>query len=182
MRLTSTALATALALFATPALAQFAGTGGGDIQLYADDVVNTGGVTTLRGQVDARQGDVRILADEMLIYSKARTASSGGPSLGANVGDIDRIVATGNFYSVTSEQEVRGDKGVYTADTEQFDVTGNVVLVQDESVVRGNRLIYDLKTERARVLSDCKGRRCGTQRRVAILIKNTGGTNTAPTS
>ena len=158
-----------------PASAQFAGASGGNIELYADDAVSAGGVTTLTGQVDARQGEVRILADKMVIYSKAGGVGSAGPSVGNVAGDIDRIVATGSFYYITPEQEVRGDKGVYQADADQFTVTGDVVLVQDESVVRGQRLIYDLSTERARVVSDCKGRRCGRDRRVAILIKSQNG-------
>lgn len=158
-----------------PAQAQFAGAGGGNIELYADDAVSAGGVTTLTGQVDARQGEVRILADKMVIYSKTGGNGGGGPSVGNVAGDIDRIVATGSFYYITPEQEVRGDKGVYEADSDQFTVTGEVVLVQDESVVRGQRLVYDLATEQARVISDCKGRRCGRDRRVAILIKSQNG-------
>ena len=164
-----------LAAFAAPAHAQFAGSSGGNIELYADDAVSAGGVTTLTGQVDARQGEVRILADKMVIYSKGRGAGGSGPSVGTVAGDIERIVATGNFYYITPEQEVRGDEGTYTAAQDQFVVTGDVVLVQDESVVRGQRLIYDLATERARVVSECKGRRCGRDRRVAILIKSQPG-------
>ncbi len=160
---------------AASAQAQFAGSGGGNIELSADDAVSVGGVTTLTGQVDARQGDVRILADTMVIYSKDRGNSGSGPSVGNVAGDIDRIVASGNFYYITPEQEVRGDQGVYEADADQFTVTGKVVLVQDESVVRGSRLIYDLETEQARVMSECKGRRCGRDNRVAILIKNQNG-------
>ena len=152
------------------ACAQFAGSGGGDIELYADDAVSVGGVTTLTGQVDARQGDVRILANQMVIYG--RNNSSAAASVGTVAEDIERIIATGEFYYITPDQEVRGDKGVYEAASDTFEVTGDVVLVQDESVVRGSRLIYELSTQRARVLSECQGRRCGRQGRVAILIKN----------
>jgi lipopolysaccharide export system protein LptA len=48
-----------------------------------------------------------------------------------------------------------------------------VILTQEDSVVRGTRRIYELGSQKARVLSDCKGRQCGRQGRVAILIKNT---------
>ncbi len=170
----------ALAL-AGPAAAQLSLGGSGDTTLNADDVVSDNNVITLTGQVDVRQGDVRILADKMVIYPKPGGRSTSGPNLGAAGGDIDRIVATGEFYYITPEQNVRGDKGVYTASTDSFEITGNVVLVQDDSVVRGNTLIYDLKTERARVIADCKGRKCGRDRRVAILIKN-ADTSLAPSS
>lgn len=157
--------------------AQFAGSGGGDIELYADDAISEAGVTTLTGQVDARQGDVRILANKMVIYGAATNGASA--AVGTVADDIDRIIATGDFYYITPDQEVRGDQGVYTAASDTFEVTGNVILVQDESVVRGTRLIYELSTQRARVLSDCQGRRCGREGRVAILIKNRSGADSA---
>lgn len=158
--------------FATSAHAQFAGAAGGNIELYADDAVSSKGVTTLTGQVDARQDDVRILADKMVIYSKSN-GTDGAPAVGTAAGDIDRIIATGNFFYLTPTQEVRGDKGVYTASSDTFEVTGNVVLTQEDSIVRGTRLVYELGTQKARVIADCKGRQCGRQGRVAILIKNT---------
>lgn len=158
--------------FAGSAHAQFAGASGGNIELYADDAVSAQGVTTLTGQVDARQDDVRILADRMVIYSKP-TAATGTPAVGTAAGDIERIVATGNFFYITLTQEVRGDQGVYTAASDTFEVTGNVILTQEDSVVRGTRMIYELGSEKARVIADCKGRQCGREGRVAILIKNT---------
>ncbi len=168
-------------MFSSPAAAQLSLGGSGDTTLNADDVVSENNVITLTGQVDVRQGDVRILANRMVIYPKAGGRTTAGPNLGAAGGDIDRIVATGDFYYITPEQNVRGDNGVYTQSTNSFEITGNVVLVQEDSVVRGNRLIYDLGTERARVIADCKGRKCGRDRRVAILIKN-ADTSLAPGS
>lgn len=158
--------------FSGTAAAQFAGASGGSIELYADDAESSKGVTTLTGQVDARQDGVRILADKMVIYSK-QGGSDGAPSVGTGVGDIERIVATGNFFYITPDQEVRGEQGVYTASTDTFVVTGDVILTQEDSVVRGTRLIYELASQTARVVSECQGRRCGPQGRVAILIKNT---------
>ncbi|MEM7728395.1 MAG: LptA/OstA family protein [Pseudomonadota bacterium] len=164
-----------------PAAAQFAGAAGGNIELYADDAESSKGVTTLTGQVDARQDGVRILADRMVIYSK-QDGAGGTPSVGTGAGDIERIVATGNFFYITPDQEVRGEQGVYTAAEDTFVVTGDVVLTQEDSVVRGTRLIYELATRTARVVADCEGRRCGPQRRVAILIKNTPDTGDAASS
>lgn len=158
--------------FTASAQAQFAGASGGNIELYADDAISSKGVTTLTGQVDARQDDVRILADSMVIYSKS-SGTGGGPAVGTAAGDIERIVAKGNFFYITPTQEVRGDQGVYTATADTFEVTGNVILTQEDSVVRGTRLIYELGSQKARVISECKGRQCGRQGRVAILIKNT---------
>ncbi len=149
------------------AQAQFSRNNSDPIQADADDVSNTAGVTILSGQVDVRQGETRILSDVMKIYG-------GSTGLGPDTGDISRIEASGNFYYLTPDQEVRGNNGVYTKESDTFTVTGDVILLQGENVVTGDTLIYNLGTEKARVLGSCKGRRCGSKGRVRILIKNTG--------
>jgi len=149
------------------AQAQFSRDNNAPIQADADDVSNTAGVTVLSGQVDVRQGETRILSDQMKIYG-------GSTGLGPDTGDISRIEASGNFYYLTPDQEVRGNNGVYTKASDTFTVTGDVILLQGENVVTGDTLIYNLSNEQARVLGSCKGRKCGSTGRVRILIKNTG--------
>jgi len=149
------------------ALAQFATDSSADTILLADETFSANGTITLTGQADIRQGDVRLLADKVVIY----TAGGQGGGLVSTEG-ITRIEAHGNFYYITPEQEVRGDKGVYTRSDNSFVVTGDVVLLQDDSVVTGKRLNYNLTTRDAKVVGNCTGRKCGTKRRVAILIRN----------
>jgi len=83
------------------------------------------------------------------------------------------MVATGNFYYITPEQEVRGDKAVYTQTDDSFVVTGDVVLLQEDSVVTGEKLNYNLSTREAKIVGNCNGRKCSKGRRVSILIRNT---------
>ncbi len=166
----------ALGLFVVPATsyAQFSTDSSAPTILDADDAIAEAGRITLVGQADIRQGDVRLLADRVEIYTED---SSGG--LIATSG-FSRMVATGNFYYITPEQEVRGNKGVYTRADESFVVTGDVVLLQDDSVVTGERLDYNLETREATVKGDCDGRKCPKGRRVSILIRSTDtgqGTN-----
>lgn len=156
------------------AFAQFSSDSSAPTILDADESFASNGVMTLVGQVDIRQGDVRLLADKVEIY----TRGGDGGLLATN--DFTRMVATGNFYYITPEQEVRGNNGVYTAADESFVVTGDVVLLQDDSVVTGERLNYNLKTREAKVGGDCLGRKCKKGRRVSILIRSTDtaqGTN-----
>ena len=162
-----TMLSTMCLMLPITAQAQFSRNGNAPIEADADDIVNSAGVTILSGQVDVRQGDTRILSDVMKIYG-------GSTGLGPDTGDVNRIEATGNFYYLTPDQEVRGNNGVYTKDSDTFTVTGDVILLQGENVVTGDTLIYNLSTEKARVVGSCKGRRCGSKGRVKILIKNTG--------
>ena len=156
-------------LSAGAANAQFSPDTNAPINGAADSAVSEPGLTIFTGQVDVRQGDVRILSDTMKVYS-------GGNNTAEAFDDVSRIEALGNFYYLTPDQEVRGEKGVYERADETFTVTGNVILLQGEdNVVTGERLIYNLSSGQAKVVGSCKGRACGRKGRVSILIKNSGG-------
>ena len=161
-----------LSLFAPAANAQFSTDRSAPVTGSADDVDYRPNLTTFSGQVDVRQGEVRILCDKMRVH----TVSSGTASNA--IGGASKIEAIGNFFYLTPEQEVRGDQGVYVKSTETFTVTGNVILLQGEgSVVTGDKLIYDLNTQNATVQGTCRGRKCGSTGRVNILLKNNGNVN-----
>lgn len=160
-----------LAIMAMPAtaFAQFSGAGGLPTKIAADDVQYKGDHTVLNGGVDVRQGDVRILADKMTVFS--------GQSGGITQGNLDRIEAEGNFYYIDKDQSVRGRRGTYTQVDEKIVVTGDVILKQEGgNVITGERLYYDTQTQNARVVGTCKGRKCGSVGRVNILIKNSPAT------
>lgn len=164
-------LAAFLTVFpAMTAQAQFVAGSGVPAKISADSVEYKGNVTYLSGQVDVRQEDVRILSDEMAVYSAKGSDLSNT--------DISKVVADGNFYYLTNEQEVRGAKGVYTRTDDTFVVTGDVILKQsDGNVVTGDTLYYNISTKHARVVGTCKGRKCGSRGRVNILIRNNQNTN-----
>ena len=156
-------------VLSTAASAQFAPNSKAPIKGSADNADYQADLTVLSGQVDVRQGDVRILSDVMKIYS------SGGAAQGGAFDNVSRIEAIGNFYYITPDQEVRGEKGVYVQSTDTFTVSGDVILVQGkDNVVTGDKLIYNLGKNEARVVGTCQGRKCGSEGRVNILIKNTG--------
>ena len=156
----------ACTIFPMAAAAQFIPGSNAATTISADHADYRGDQTVLTGQVDVRQGDIRVLADKMTVYSTGQgsLAQSG----------FSRIVAEGNFYYLTGDQEVRGEKGVYTKTDNTFVVTGNVILRQkDGNVITGDKLYYNLDTKHARVVGSCSGRRCGSNGRVNILIQNT---------
>jgi len=150
----------------TAAFAQFSTNGSDPIILDADDASTSNGLIVLTGQADIRQGDVRLLADKVQIFTDSSDSGL------VTTSGFSRMVATGNFYYITPEQEVRGDKGVYSQADDSFIVTGDVVLLQEDSVVTGERLNYNLTTREAKVVGGCNGRKCGKGRRVSILIRN----------
>lgn len=162
-----------LSLFAPHAAAQFSTNSNAPVTGSADDVDYRPNLTVFSGQVDVRQGEVRILCDKMRVHT---TSAVGG---GNAIGGASKIEAIGNFYYLTPDQEVRGQQGVYLKSDETFVVTGDVILLQGEgNVVTGDKLVYDLNTRNAKVEGTCKGRRCGSKGRVNILLKNTGANAT----
>ena len=152
-------------MWSNAAHAQFVSGGTSPVNITADNVAYQDGQSILTGGVDVRQGDVRVLADKMTVFT------AGGGNLGQ--GDISRIIAVGNFYYLTPDQSVRGEKGVYTRNNDTFVVTGNVIMKQEDgSIISGDTLYYNLSTQNAQVIGSCKGRKCGSKGRVNILIKN----------
>lgn len=148
----------------SPAYGQILSGSDAPMQLFADVIEREKNVIRLEGQVDVRQADVRVLANKMTLYSDAEG--------GALVSNISRIVAEGEFYYITPDQEVRGARGVYEKASNSFTITGGVIFLQGEyNVVTGSRLIYDLETKKARVIGTCTGRRCGKDGRVQVLLK-----------
>lgn len=160
--------AASISLIAPAAQAQFSADSRAPVTGSADNVDYRPKLTVFSGQVDVRQGEVRILCDKMNVHTSDNEVG------GNAIGGATKIEAEGNFFYLTPDQEVRGDKGVYLKSTEKFTVTGNVILLQgDGNVVTGDKLVYDLKNRNANVQGTCKGRKCGSKGRVNILLKNT---------
>lgn len=157
-----------LILGAAPALAQIGGNSDAPLDVDADDMQFVGSTLTLIGQVDARQGDARLLADRVEILGVQ----------GSNIDGLERIVANGNFYYITPKQEVRGNRGVYEKSTETFTVTGNVILLQGEdNIVTGDTLYYNTMDQSARIVGSCQGRKCGSNGRVKALLKSSNASS-----
>ena len=164
----STLCLTALMTMSSVVSAQFSANSDAPVSGSADAVDYAPNVTIFTGQVDVRQGDVRILSDRMLVHT-----TDGSTGAGA-IGAAHKIEAIGNFYFLAPQQEVRGNQGVYIKAKDSFTVTGDVVLLQvEDNVVPGDELVYNLSDGTATVVGTCKGRKCGSEGRVNILLKNT---------
>jgi lipopolysaccharide export system protein LptA len=119
-----------------------------DLSFEHSEFVEGQHLVILTGKVEALQGDDRLRADLVKIYTKAgaKKASGGAPDFGAGMGGIERIEAYGNVYMVNPTETVRGDKAVYTAADDTTVVTGDVVLAQGENVGEGRRLVINRTT------------------------------------
>ena len=143
---------------------------GGDdpIDVKAERATYKGSTTILLGNVRVKQGDATIYADRMDLYRPEKPKSSTGY---IKLGNITRIVATGNFRYITAENRVTGEKGVYERDKEIITVTGDVKFTQNNgNSVKGEKMVYDLTTNRTKVGGTCVGRDCEKSDRVNIKI------------
>lgn len=125
------------------------GQNGGPIDITADESIVLTEERMVRwiGAVDARQGNARLLADEMIVYF----AEEGD---GEGLGDIVRIVAEGSVAYVTAEETARGDRGVYDFVKDEIEITGNVVLIRGPNTSTGARLIVEPSLGRARLVGE----------------------------
>lgn len=153
---------------ALPAAAQI-GQSGGPISVNANgaEYMMEQGLVRWTGDVDVRQGENRLLADQVDIYlSESATNATG---------DIKSMIAKGNFYYVTPEETVKGDQGVYDIDTDVITVTGRVIMTQGEgNVVTGNKLIYRVSEGYAEINGTCQSRKCPRGERVGAIFNTNG--------
>jgi lipopolysaccharide transport protein LptA len=149
---------------------------GGDapIDVKADLAVYKGPKTVLTGNVFLRQETSDISADQMNMFREELDQTNNGIEAQiVKYGNINRIVAVGNFKYVTPDSSVTGKKGVYERDKNIITVTGNVKYVQTNgSSARGEILTYDLATNKVTFGGRCKGVKCGNNGGVNITVKS----------
>ena len=106
------------------------------IELAADSVdIDEGkGVSVYRGDVDLRQGSIRLLADVVTVHQSGRKPS--------------KIVAEGRpvkFGQQSTKGPVKGEarRVEYEVDSENLVLTGDAVLIQGKDTMRSDRIVYD---------------------------------------
>ena len=124
-----------------------------DITANEAEVINSKCVAIWRGAAEALQGETRLRADTLTVYSKPKAGGGGQSSCGGS----DRIEAEGQVFYVTPQQTVRGDHAVYSASADRIVITGSVVIVQGNNVARGDRLTIKISTREAQMDSLATG-------------------------
>lgn len=97
------------------------------------------------GNVIAKQGDITMKADKMIVHYTMNDASKA-----ANDGSgISHIDAFGNVLFTNPTDAAKGDAAVYDAQKQTLDLTGTVFLTREKNVLKGTHMHYDLKTSRS---------------------------------
>lgn len=140
------------------------------IHVAAEKATYKGNVTILHENVDVRQGEVRIKANQMEIYRAEREAATDSVSGALSLGAVTRIVAKGDFKYITPKTTVTGQQGTYFRERGVIVVTDNVRVRQPNgSFVTGDKMVYDLETGRIKFGDECKTDNCTG--RVSIRIE-----------
>ncbi len=119
------------------------GRGDEPIRIKSDELFtdNSRKVATFSGNVVARQGDVTIYTDKLVV--------SYSPENGA----VSTAEVFGNVKIVQGNRRAQSDHGIYDAKLAKITLDGNPRVFQGSDVVSGKQIIYYLDEERSEVTS-----------------------------
>ena len=128
------------------------------IEVSADslEVRNVEKMAVFRGNVDVRQGVMRMRADRIEISyggsgEKSSSVPSGIPGAG---GSIDRLQAIGDVLISNGKEQAEASLADYNVVTGVIELTGDVLLVQGGNIAKSDRLTIDLATGTAQMKSE----------------------------
>jgi lipopolysaccharide export system protein LptA len=103
-------------------------------------------LAVFEGNVDVKQGEIRMRADKLIVYySDKDNTTDGGP---ANIKKIDAI---GNVFLSSPRETAEGETGTYDVNNKRVDLQGNVVLTQGKNILRGDKMTLNMVTGKSRV-------------------------------
>jgi lipopolysaccharide export system protein LptA len=118
------------------------------------------------GDVDAKQGDVRIRSDEMTVfYKEMETATkqkdpkkkpAPPPTEKKTTQQIEKLICTGNVEVTRGEWLGTGKKMLYLSKERQVILTENAKAWQGQNMVSGDKIIYYLDEGRSEVIGGSK--------------------------
>jgi lipopolysaccharide export system protein LptA len=118
------------------------------IKIKSDQLLtdNSRKMATFTGNVAARQGDLTIYSDKMVIsYSDVE-------------GGISRSEVFGNVRIIQGERRAQADHGVYDAKSATIILDGNPKVFQNSDMISGKAITYYLDQDKSEVTSDSGSR------------------------
>ncbi len=120
---------------------------------------------TFIGNVDARQGDVRIRANKMVVYytpkdskaeGKQSRKKSAGPGAAAGAQQVEKMICTGKVEISRADWLGTGDRMDYLERKRKIILTGNARAFKGQNQVQGSKIIYYLDEHRSEVVNEKK--------------------------
>ncbi len=107
---------------------------------------------TFSGNVDARQGDIRIRADRMEVFYTQKEKSSA-PGKEAAKQQVERMVCTGKVEISRTNWLGTADRLDYLERKRKVILSGNAKVWQDKNMVTGDKIVYHLDEGRSEVVT-----------------------------
>ena len=126
------------------------------------------------GDVDAKQGDVRIRSDEMTVFYHELESSDGKgkekdkkkaaqPAEKKTTQQVEKLICIGNVEVTRGEWLGTGKKMVYLSKERQVILTDNAKAWQGQNMVSGDKIIYYLDEGRSEVVGGSKATTAGSK-------------------
>ncbi len=117
---------------------------------HMTSIEKTGSVV-FTGNVDAKQGDVRIRSDEMTVYY-TKTEKNKEKETEKMTQQVEKLVCVGNVEVTRQEWLGTGKKMIYLSKERQVILIDNAKAWQGQNVVSGSKIIYYLDEGRSEVI------------------------------
>lgn len=144
------------------------------VQIDSDEleVDQAAQVAIFTGNVDAKQKDMRLRSDRLVVnYEEEEVSEGDQPSQ-----RITQLEATGHVVITRPEEEARGDWAVHQVDADRITMGGNVVLVRGENILRGSGLEINLVSGKSRLTAGN-----GENQRVRGIFSSPSNPQNSPT-
>ncbi len=121
------------------------------------------------GDVDAKQGDVRIRSDEMTVFYNALESPTQQkdkkkptqPAEKKSTQQVEKLICTGNVEVTRGEWLGTAKKMLYLSKERQVILTENAKAWQGQNMVSGEKIIYYLDEGRSEVVGGSKATTAG---------------------
>ena len=123
------------------------------IYVEADQMSSTAETDTVlfTGNVDAKQGDLRILSDEMTVYYDDPETPED-KKVPDTTQRIEKLICIGNVEITREDWLGTSEHMTYFADSRQVILTGNAKAWQGQNMVTGEKIIYYMDEGRSEVV------------------------------
>jgi len=123
------------------------------IQIEADHMTATEKTSSVvfTGNVDAKQGNVRIRSDKMTVYyTKTKETTTKGAKKAPQ--QVEKLICLGNVEVTRDEWLGTGKKMIYLSKERQVILIDGAKAWQGQNVVSGSKIIYYLDEGRSEVI------------------------------
>ncbi len=129
-------------------------------QMSSTEVSNS---VLFTGNVDAKQGDLRIRSDKMTVYYKE--ADPKEAKQGNTTQRIEKLVCVGNVEITREDWLGTSQQMTYLADSRQVVLTGNAKAWQGQNMVSGEKIVYYMDEGRSEVVGGTKATAGGDKKK-----------------